>query len=461
MKQLLLALLLGTSLIVIADTAPAYAQSTEQTDQSEEDWRKSRKKRTTQDIFEDILNPRNTGTGSGYGPPNPIESLPEDSRRHLMKERAKVIATSDPGTTPNTPYNPSDDAKSDPDLQELEKEAWEEIVKDLQGPGIGSGSSDDGKRPGDQGSQGDPSKVAETGQRGSQAGGSQGGNQSPSQSGSGQSGSGQNGQNRSGYQGPSPLRGGSSASVADILAKIKGLQPRSGYGGGSGRQPGQGGTGNGIGTTPGGFGQNQTGPLGIGGGGSQGQAGQGQGSQGQGNQGQGAQGQGSQGQNQGQGNQSQGSQGQGNQGQGSQGQSQGQGQQSANGQSGNAQSQGQQQGQQSAQGQSQGQSQSQAQGQQSSQGQQSADGENDSAQQAASQSQNSSQSQSNSQSQSDAQQAQANAQAQATAEAQARARARAEQIGPLERIKRNRAESTGSGRRTSASDFLKKKTSGE
>jgi len=91
---------------VMADAAPAYAQSTEQTDRSEEDWRKSRKKSDTSDIFEDILNNRTTGSGNGYGPPNPIESLPEDSRRHLMKERAKILATSQPGQTPNMPYNP-------------------------------------------------------------------------------------------------------------------------------------------------------------------------------------------------------------------------------------------------------------------------------------------------------------------------------------------------------------------
>ena len=133
MKKVLLALLLGSSILVMADAAPAYAQSTEQTDQSEEDWRKSQKKSDTTDIFEDILNNRNIGSGNGYGPPNPIETLPEESRRHLLKERAKILATSEPGTTPNTPYNPSEAAKSDSDLQEQEKEAWEDIVEDLKG----------------------------------------------------------------------------------------------------------------------------------------------------------------------------------------------------------------------------------------------------------------------------------------------------------------------------------------
>ena len=79
MKKVLLALLLGSSILVMVDAAPAYAQSTEQTDQSEEDWRKSQKKRDTTDIFEDILNNRTTGSGNGYGPPNAIETLPEES----------------------------------------------------------------------------------------------------------------------------------------------------------------------------------------------------------------------------------------------------------------------------------------------------------------------------------------------------------------------------------------------
>ena len=212
MKKVLLALLLGSSILVMADAAPAYAQSTEQTDQSEEDWRKSQKKSDTTDIFEDILNNRNIGSGNGYGPPNPIETLPEESRRHLLKERAKILATSEPGTTPNTPYNPSEAAKSDSDLQEQEKEAWEDIVEDLKG-GQGDQSG--------QGGQGSADKVADAGQSGgSPSGQSSGGSGEPSSS-------------RTGYKGPTPLRGGSSASVADILARIKGLQPRSGYGGGT------------------------------------------------------------------------------------------------------------------------------------------------------------------------------------------------------------------------------------
>jgi len=250
MKKVFLALLLGSSILVMAHAAPAYAQSTEQTDQSEEDWRKSQKKRDTTDIFEDILNNRNIGSGNGYGPPNPIETLPEESRRHLLKERAKILATSEPGTTPDTPYNPSEAAKSDSDLQEQEKEAWEDIVEDLKGGGQGDQSG--------QGGQGSADKVADAGQSGGSPGGqSSGGGGEPSSS-------------RSGYKGPTPLRGGSSASVADILARIKGLQPRSGYGGGSsptGSETGTG-SGTGIGEIPNdGFGQGQTqGPLGSGGG---------------------------------------------------------------------------------------------------------------------------------------------------------------------------------------------------
>ena len=285
-------------------------------DRSEEDWLKSQKKSDTTDIFEDILNNRNIGSGNGYGPPNPIETLPEESRRHLLKERAKILATSEPGTTPNTPYNPSEAAKSDSDLQEQEKEAWEDIVEDLKGGGQGGNQqgSDQGDQSG-QGGQGSADKVADAGQSGgSPSGQSSGGSGEPSSS-------------RTGYKGPTPLRGGSSASVADILARIKGLQPRSGYGGGTsptGSETGTG-SGTGIGEIPnGGFGQGQQqGPLGSGGS-SQGQNQQGTGQQGSDQQGQGQSpfgqspfGQGQQGQSQ---------QGQGQQGQSAQGQS-GQGQQ--------------------------------------------------------------------------------------------------------------------------------------
>lgn len=213
MKQILSTLLVSTALLLAADfSAPAWSQTsndqTTQTDKSEEDWRKSRKKTTTDDIFEDILNRRSTGSGYGMGPENPMDSLPEESRRHLMKERAKVIATSDPGQPVTTPYTPSETAKSDTDLQAQEKEAWDKLVSDMNGGQ--SANKADGQNQGQGSQSGSQGKGQDAGQGSGQGG------QSP-QPGSSSSGS-----------SSSPLRGGSSASVSDILAKIKGMQSGSG-----------------------------------------------------------------------------------------------------------------------------------------------------------------------------------------------------------------------------------------
>jgi len=217
MKQILSTLLASTALLVAADfSMPAWSQTsndqTTQTDKSEEDWRKSRKKTTTDDIFEDILNRRSTGSGYGMGPENPMDSLPEESRRHLMKQRAKVIATSDPGQPVTTPYTPSEGAKTDTDLQAQEKEAWDKLVKDMNG-GPGQGQSQ-GTQQGQDGASG-------------QGQGGQSGSQSGSQ-GSGQDGQSSKSDSSSTGSSSSPLRGGSSASVSDILAKIKGMQPGTG-----------------------------------------------------------------------------------------------------------------------------------------------------------------------------------------------------------------------------------------
>jgi len=119
----------------------ANAQITEQTDRSEDDWRKSKKKRGSSDIFEGITNTRKDGQGWGSGPVDPIDSLPAESRRHLMKERAKAIAMSDPGQPVTAPYKPSDDAASDPGLAAQEKEAWDDLLEDMN-DSMGQGQSD-------------------------------------------------------------------------------------------------------------------------------------------------------------------------------------------------------------------------------------------------------------------------------------------------------------------------------
>lgn len=376
-RTVLLSLALSTGLAVIHST-PAYAQSTDQTDQSEEDWRKSKKKKNTTDILEDIVNIRNTGAGDVSRPMTPMESLPEESRRHLQKERAKLLANADMGgndeikSITDAGYKPSEAAKSDPDLAEQEKEAWDVILTDMKGGnGSSSGQAQDG-----------PNKIAVIGQGG--------------------------GQGSKGSRGSSTMRGGSSQSVADILAQIKGMQSAGG-GGSQGQSQGQG--------------QSQRqGPLGTGGAGQQQAQGFGKGQQaGQaGGQGQ-ASGQGQQGQQQGQqGQQSAQNSGQGQQ-QGQQGQSQQQAQQ---------QNQSQQQGQQQAQGQSDSQSQSQSQ----------------------SDAQSAAQASASAQSQSDAA-AQAQAQGDAQSAAQAQTQTPRETMSPLDRIKNSR-DNDSRGRRTSASDYL-------
>lgn len=365
-RTFILGFALSTGIAVI-HSAPAYAQSTDQTDQSEEDWRKSKKKKTTTEIFEDIIDIRDTGWGGSDRPLTPMETLPEDSRRHLQKERAKILANADMGgqdeikSIADAGYNPSEEAKSDPDLAEQEKEAWDVILTDLKG---GSGQ---GGQPQDSG----PNKVAVVGQGG--------------------------GQGSQGQRGNSTMRGGSSQSVADILAQIKGL--KSAGGGGSSQ----------------GTGQSQIqGPIGSGGQGQQQGQGNGQATQ----QGQGSQGQGSQaGQSSGQGqspSQQQGSPGQ--QGQGQTGQSQQPAQNPGQGE------------QQSDQGQSQSQSQEQQQSGQQAEGQ----------------------SQSNASASSESKAA---AKAQVDAQTQVETQTPRETISPLDRIKNSR-ESESPGSRTSASDYL-------
>jgi hypothetical protein len=158
MKTLIsgLALTTALSLTMPGFSMSAWAQVTDQTDQSEEDWRKSRKKSGTSDIYR---TPNTNSTGSGaptvdYEPVNPVERLPSESRRHLMKERAKAIANSDDGDISDAAYVPSEDAKFDEQLMRDEQEAWDVIVTDMQGNG------------GEATSEGGPNKVAVVGENG-------------------------------------------------------------------------------------------------------------------------------------------------------------------------------------------------------------------------------------------------------------------------------------------------------
>lgn len=135
---------------------PAYAQVTDQTDQSEDDWRKSRKKSGTSSIYR-TPNTNSTGVGTASGefePISPVERLPSESRRHLMKERAKAIAMSEDGDISDAEFVPSEAAQSDEQLLRDEQEAWDVLVTDMQGSG-GTATSDGG-----------PNKVAVAGQNG-------------------------------------------------------------------------------------------------------------------------------------------------------------------------------------------------------------------------------------------------------------------------------------------------------
>ncbi|MEM9669179.1 MAG: hypothetical protein AAF950_09670 [Pseudomonadota bacterium] len=193
----LVALMIG--LVAGIDTGPAWAQDqtassqagTDQSDRDEEDWRRSQRKRTRDGDIESILNPSATGVGGNLPPLRTIDTLPEESRRHLQRQRAKVIGEVEFGEE-IPEYEPSDAAKSDPQLAADEQEAWEVILTDLQGSGGG----------GDETGEGGPNNVAVAGVGGS----------APT----------------------SVTRGGSTQSASDILAQLKGLKEAGVTPGGSG-----------------------------------------------------------------------------------------------------------------------------------------------------------------------------------------------------------------------------------
>ena len=208
-RSALLALMFSGSVFALSTTA--YAQTspdTRQTDQSEEDWRKSKKKGSTssEDILDIIKNTRSSGVGNGRGY-SPIDALPEESRRHLMKERAKRMAQAGPNEPVDATYTPSEAAKSDTNLQNDEKAAWKKMAQGMNGTPV-QGAPGQGQQQGsDSGSQG---------QQGQQQGSDQSSDPSA-----------QSGQSRS------VMRGGSAASVSDIMARIKGLSQGQGQGNGN------------------------------------------------------------------------------------------------------------------------------------------------------------------------------------------------------------------------------------
>ena len=436
---------LTVSLLFAVLAAPAYAQDstpepqdnpqTRQTDESEDDYRRSQRRRDTGDIFDDIdINTSGSGSGGLIGPEvKAIDRLDQESRRHLNKQRAKALAEAGPGEPIDAAYEPSETAKTDDYVAEQEKEAWEEMLREanggigiIQGPKGGSGQG------GGQGSSGQ-GQSGQTGQGGGQ----------------GQAG-GQSGQEQSGQRStPSVIRGGSASSASAILDQLKGRSSGVGQGtqGSQGSQQGQG--------TQGQDSQGQgTQGQGINSGQSQGQSGNQSGSQsGQGQQSGSPSGQSESTQRGGSSssassifNQIKGLGGSGSspQGQSPQGQSsQGQGQ---NGSQGDSQSQSQ------AQNQSQNQGQSSQTGQdQSQQGQSSAQGQSQSEAQSQAQSASSAASNAAAQAQSAAGGGVSESAENAAAEAAAH---HDETMSPLERLKRDPIERDTAGGRTSASDYL-------
>lgn len=202
--------LIGVSLFALSPVLaqdspdPGAPSDTTQTDQSEEDWRNSQKRGDSDDPFDPNANPNNTGWGINLPPSGPMDQLPEESREHINRERARAIATGNP-SDPNEPipdYTPSDAAQSDPGLARAEQAAWDEIMRDMKGLGSGAGQGQGGSGQGQGSGQGDG--------QGTGAGG----------------GAGQLGQGRS------VIAGGANQSALELLRQMQGL------GNGTGTEPG-------------------------------------------------------------------------------------------------------------------------------------------------------------------------------------------------------------------------------
>lgn len=232
---------LTVSLLFAVLAAPAYAQDstseptpepivqdnpqTRQTDEDENDFRRSQRRRDTGGIFDDIdINNRSTGGGGSIVGPEvkAIDRLDQESRRHLNKNRAKALAEAEPGEAIDAAYEPSEVAKTDDYVAKQEEAAWEEMIRDANnGIGVIQGPKGNGLGSGSGGGQGDDPN----GQSGQ-------GQAAQGQADGGQAGSGESGQGS--RPSTSPLRGGSASSASSILDQLKG---RSGSGGGNGQAP--------------------------------------------------------------------------------------------------------------------------------------------------------------------------------------------------------------------------------
>lgn len=197
MTKWVLISLLSASTLALA--TPVFSQTTQpqtdQTDQSEEDWRRSQRKSGTRDIYR-TPNTSSDGFGRSIGEVEPlrkVDTLPRESRRHVMRERAKAIAESEDGMLSEAEFEPSDAAQNDEDLARQEQEAWDELVADSQASTSGGTQSDSA----------DATQTDQAGSSGSSQEGAQGDPQSQDQA-------------------SAEPRGGSSRSLQEIMNSIKG-----------------------------------------------------------------------------------------------------------------------------------------------------------------------------------------------------------------------------------------------
>ncbi|MEO0784282.1 MAG: hypothetical protein AAFY10_01190 [Pseudomonadota bacterium] len=176
--------------------APPNSSETDNTDQSEEDWRRSQRKESG-DRNDPISNPSTIGVGVNFPEPREIDRLPEESRRHLNRQRARVIAEVDLDNPQpqDIAYEPSEAAKSDPQLMRDEQAAWEEMIQGMTGSGGASGGSEAGQSP--------------IGGTGSGGGGTVVIADTPGQGGGGSAGT--------------TMGGGANQSAAEILRQMQGL----------------------------------------------------------------------------------------------------------------------------------------------------------------------------------------------------------------------------------------------
>ncbi len=198
---------------------PAEEDST-QVDESEEQYRRRMELEEARTRVDDILR-QNSSTNTS--PPEGIDRLPPESQRHLRDQLKKVIMSNGEWTPQDAgkeyPYEPSEAAKSDPELQKIEEEAWADLVAEYHereaavhaSPGT-QGSGDDDISGGQSGNAGQSGAGGQTGKKGDSGGGSSSGQKSPQKS----------PQQSSSSEDEGPSTAGTSQSALDFLKGMMG-----------------------------------------------------------------------------------------------------------------------------------------------------------------------------------------------------------------------------------------------